>query len=99
MIKSITDEGTTTISLTVEGINALLDENRRIQLTFVKKDGTTSTKMFTKSEAPPYEKKTDRVRAPRDPNYMSLWSIADEGYRTFDVTKVTDVVVVPVESE
>lgn len=83
---------------TKEEVNQHLSENEFVVITFTKKDGTETTKTFTARNVPEYEKKTDRVRPPRDPNYMSLWSVTDEGYRTLDVTKIKSLrVLVPLD--
>jgi hypothetical protein len=81
---------------TVSEVAQLLQEHRFLLISFMKKDGTETNKIVTVKDVPAYEKKTDRVRPPRDPNYMALWSVKDEGYRTIDVTKITDILVMEI---
>ena len=58
---------------------------------FEKKDGTQREMFCTLQPAlvPVYEKKTDRVKEPKE-NLLSVWDLVQDGFRTINTEKVLD---------
>jgi len=65
-----------------------------VKITFTKKDGTERIMNCTLSTdfgATHYEKKTERVKEPKD-DMFSVWDVDKGAWRTLTISAITDIV-------
>jgi WYL_2, Sm-like SH3 beta-barrel fold len=81
--------------------NNLIDtlKSNVVQIKFLKVDGTERTMNCTLKEEyiKPFDKKTDRVKEPKD-GLLSVWDIDNDGWRSFKVENLISYTFVEGES-